>query len=95
MIDIPPNTDTARMTISRPGRIASRRSTSAPPKMVTTVLLGGTRQAPFRDAPPNTAIIRLPRARSVPPEAGTGARESAWAGRSSSSGTRSAWVLAA
>ncbi len=89
-MDIPPNTDTARMVISRPGRMASRRSMSAPPKTVTTVLLGGTRQAPFLDAPPNTAMIRLPRSRSALPEAGTGAAESGCAGRSSSSGTRSA-----
>src|ERR1700729_3855606 len=60
VIDIPPNTEMAFMVISLPGRIASRRSRSAPPKTVTTVLDGGTRQRPFRTAPPKMATIGPP-----------------------------------
>jgi hypothetical protein len=67
-----------------------------PPNTVTTWLVGGTRQAPFLDAPPNTAMIRPPfRAAGADPATGAGDLESATAGRSSSTGTRSAWVLAA
>ena len=69
VMDIPPNTVTARMVISRPGRIASRRSRSAPPKTVTTVVVPGTRQVPFRVAPPNTATIAL--LLGCPPSPGT------------------------
>jgi uncharacterized protein len=96
VMDIPPNTEKALIVISRPGRIASRRSMSAPPNTVATVLLAGTRQVPFRDAPPNTAMIRPSRRATGAPwrDAGTGDTEPAAEGRSSISGTSSAWVFA-
>jgi hypothetical protein len=89
VMESPPKTDTARIVISCPGRIASRRSRSAPPKTVTTVLLGGTRQAPFLVAPLNTAMIRLARPRSPWPGCSAAEADCA-AGRSSRIGTRSA-----
>src|SRR5215469_17015390 len=61
VISMPPRTVVARSTISLPGSTASRKSSSAPPKTVTTSMTGSACQTPFLVAPLKIATIRPPR----------------------------------